>query len=233
MLLWQAFPRIDLTSGMKKSAAPIDYSFADYIKQYRTDIADPSTLSYEELSGCRKDYIEHLIREEVGELGAVEKSVARSICKHEFISLPKKGKVPEVTSVGGRLADKVAAFGGSWKFIIIFFVVLIAWMALNTVWFNNKGFDPYPFILLNLILSCTAAIQAPIIMMSQNRQEEKDRERAEHDYKINLKAEVEIRMLHEKLDHMLLHQNKRLLEIQRVQMEMLENINRKLGERGA
>lgn len=216
---------------MKKTTPPIDYSFADYIKQYRADVGDPATLSGEELSTCRKDYIEHLIKEEVGELGAVEKSVAKSISQHKFISAPSKSK-PAEAGFGGRLADRVAAFGGSWKFIIIFFLVLTAWMAVNVILFNNKGFDPYPFILLNLILSCTAAIQAPIIMMSQNRQEEKDRERAEHDYKINLKAEVEIRMLHEKLDHILMHQNKRLLEIQKMQVEMMQNIELRLEKLG-
>lgn len=212
---------------MKKDTPPPDYSFADYLKQFRTDIDDPAKLSGAELSGCRKEYIEHLIRQDVGELTNVEKSVAKSISRHELISKPDK-QPADLSGFGGRLADKVAAFGGSWKFIILFFVVLITWMLINVIWFGNKGFDPYPFILLNLILSCTAAIQAPIIMMSQNRQEEKDRERAEHDYKVNLKAEVEIRMLHEKLDHILLHQNKRMLEIQKMQVEMMQNIELRL-----
>ena len=212
---------------MKKTTPPIDYSFADYIKQYRADIEDPAVLSGSELSTCRRDYIEHLLQSELGELTDVEKSVAKSISQHHIIS--GVGKRKEMKSTyGGTLADKVASFGGSWKFIIIFFIVLTGWMVLNVVGFANKGFDPYPFILLNLILSCTAAIQAPIIMMSQNRQEEKDRNRAEHDYKVNLKAEVEIRMLHEKLDHVLLHQNKRLLEIQKLQVDMMANIEHRL-----
>ncbi|MGZ8541716.1 MAG: DUF1003 domain-containing protein [Chitinophagaceae bacterium] len=130
------------------------------------------------------------------------------------------------------LADKVASFGGSWKFIIIFFSFLVAWMLINIWWFHNRGFDPFPFILLNLLLSCIAAIQAPVIMMSQNRQEAKDRNRAEHDYKVNLKAEVEIRMLHEKIDHMLLHQNKRFFEIQKVQIELMESISKMIREKG-
>ena len=135
-------------------------------------------------------------------------------------------------TAGEKLADQVASFGGSWTFIIIFFSFLLTWIAVNIWWFRNRGFDPYPFILLNLILSCIAAIQAPIIMMSQNRQEAKDRKRAEHDYKVNLKAEVEIRLLHEKIDHMLLHQNKRLLEIQKVQIEMMEHISKMIHEKG-
>lgn len=104
------------------------------------------------------------------------------------------------TNFGDRMADKIADFGGSWTFILSFIGFLLVWISFNIYWLNNKGFDPYPFILLNLLLSCVAALQAPLIMMSQNRQEEKDRERAKEDLKINQKAEEEIRSLHEKLD---------------------------------
>ena len=115
-----------------------------------------------------------------------------------------------------------AAFGGSWTFILSFCAVLVVWMALNmTAWLFNT-FDPYPFILLNLVLSCIAALQAPVIMMSQKRQETKDRLRAENDYKINLKAELEIRQLHEKIDHQLARQWERLAEMQQIQIELLE-----------
>jgi uncharacterized membrane protein len=184
------------------------------------------------MNELRKKYIEQLLQEELGELTEVEKVVAKSIGKKEIISgslRPKKDKKP---TWGELLADKVASFGGSWKFIIIFFSFLLAWVIINFWWLHNKGFDPYPFILLNLFLSCIAALQAPVIMMSQNRQEAKDRNRAEHDYKINLKAEVEIRLLHEKIDHMLLHQNKRLLEIQKVQIELMESISKMIREKG-
>ena len=105
----------------------------------------------------------------------------------------------ETLTFGQRAADKIATFGGSWTFIISFFAILAIWIAFNVYTLHNKGFDPYPFILLNLILSCLASIQAPIIMMSQNRQEEKDRERAEWDLKINEKAEAEIREISKKL----------------------------------
>lgn len=103
---------------------------------------------------------------------------------------------------GERVADKVAAFGGSWTFILSFSGILIVWIATNALLLLNKGFDPYPFILLNLVLSCVAALQAPFIMMSQNRQEVIDRKRAENDYMINLKAEIEIRELHDKIDEL-------------------------------
>jgi uncharacterized membrane protein len=125
---------------------------------------------------------------------------------------------------GQVVADKVADFGGSWTFIISFFIFILLWIASNVYLLLNKGFDPYPFILLNLILSCLAALQAPVIMMSQNRQEEKDRERAKKDYMINLKSELEIRMLDEKLDHLIMHQQQELIEIQKVQIEMMNDI---------
>ncbi|MPT35470.1 MAG: DUF1003 domain-containing protein, partial [Flavobacterium sp.] len=127
-----------------------------------------------------------------------------------------------------RVADKVAEFGGSWTFIISFMFFLVAWIALNVFMLANKGFDPYPFILLNLILSCIAALQAPVIMMSQNRQEEKDRERSKNDYMINLKSELEIRMLHEKIDHLILHQEQSMLEIQKIQIDMMNDIIHKM-----
>ena len=112
------------------------------------------------------------------------------------------------------------------KYILAFsiFTFIFIWIALNIFWFANKGFDPYPFILLNLLLSCLAAIQAPIIMMSQNRQEEKDRDRAKKDYMINLKSELEIRTLHEKIDHFIMDQQQELLELQKTQIEMMNNI---------
>jgi uncharacterized membrane protein len=118
----------------------------------------------------------------------------------------------------------VADFGGSWTFIISFLLFIVVWIAANVYILVNKGFDPYPFILLNLILSCIAALQAPVIMMSQNRQEEKDRNRAKKDYMINLKSELEIRMIHDKIDHMIMHQQQELIEIQKVQIEMMNDI---------
>jgi uncharacterized membrane protein len=130
----------------------------------------------------------------------------------------------DVRLFGQVVADKVADFGGSWTFIILFFVFILIWVSSNVYLLLNKGFDPFPFILLNLILSCVAALQAPVIMMSQNRQEEKDRERSKKDYMINLKSELEIRMLHEKLDHLIMHQQQELIEIQKVQIEMMNDI---------
>jgi uncharacterized membrane protein len=129
--------------------------------------------------------------------------------------------------MGQRMADRIAAFGGSWSFIISFAVVLFGWMAMNSWVLLAKPFDPYPYILLNLVLSALAAIQAPLIMMSQNRQESRDRARAQHDYQVNLKAELEIRQLHQKIDHMLSNQWERLVEIQAVQMELINEVRGK------
>ena len=122
-----------------------------------------------------------------------------------------------------RVADKVASFGGSWLFIGLFIFFMFLWMSVN-VYFLHRPFDPYPFILLNLLLSTIAALQAPIIMMSQNRKEEKDRQRAVNDYLVNLKAEIEIRNLHQKIDLLIAEQMKTLFDIQQVQMEMMEEI---------
>ena len=134
------------------------------------------------------------------------------------------------TAVPQRIADRVATFGGSWTFIISFGVFLFLWICANVILLANKGWDPYPFILLNLILSCIAALQAPVIMMSQNRQEEKDRERSRKDYMINLKSELEIRILHEKIDHLMMHQQQELLEIQRVQIDMMKDIMNRVNK---
>ncbi|MDS1134571.1 DUF1003 domain-containing protein [Nitratireductor indicus] len=170
----------------------------------------------------RRAYVEHLLVDERGELGRLEQEVLDSMEKGELITRPESEAIAEHSSFGERLADRVATFGGSWTFIVIFGLVIIVWMSLNVSALLFKPFDPYPFILLNLALSCLAAIQAPIIMMSQNRQDTKDRIRSENDYKINLKAELEIRQLHEKIDHQLARQWERLAEIQEIQIELLE-----------
>lgn len=130
----------------------------------------------------------------------------------------------EVLTQGQRISDKVARFGGSWAFIMSFGLVLFAWILFNTLSPRRDEFDPYPFILMNLILSCIAALQAPVIMMSQNRQEEKDRQRAENDYLVNLKAELEIRNLHRKMDLLMEEQMSRLMEVQAVQLRLLEEL---------
>ncbi|GGG49466.1 hypothetical protein GCM10010976_21000 [Bizionia arctica] len=189
-----------------------------------------SSISISELNRYRQKYLETYLIKEVGELTTLEEDVLQSIVNQDLISANKLPEEVEISkNFGERLADKVASFGGSWKFIILFSVIIFIWISANIILLANKGFDPYPFILLNLILSCLAAFQAPVIMMSQNRQEEKDRERANQDYMINLKAELEIRTLLEKLDHLIIHQQQEMLNIQKVQVEMMEDIMNKIN----
>jgi uncharacterized membrane protein len=168
--------------------------------------------------------VESLLIEEKGELTALEKEVVESLRQQEIISQNPEKDPKSGFTIGQRMADRIAAFGGSWRFIMLFTSVLFLWIAINSVVLVVRPFDPYPFIFLNLILSCLAAIQAPVIMMSQNRQETRDRLHAMRDYQVNLKAELEIRILHQKIDHILSHQWERLVEIQEIQMELINEV---------
>ena len=187
------------------------------------DFKKEDCISKSEVNVYREKYIAHFLETEVGELNELHKRVIESISDDKSFVTQIEDEV-DLRTFGQVIADKVASFGGSWTFIIMFFIFIIIWIGSNVFVLLNKGFDPYPFILLNLILSCIAALQAPVIMMSQNRQEEKDRERAKKDFMINLKSELEIRMLDEKLDHLIMHQQQELIEIQKVQIEMLNDI---------
>ncbi len=180
-----------------------------------------------DLNHFRARYVEELLEKERGEVSSLEEKVITSMRNQELLSKDINIEFDKKLSFGERLADRFADFAGSWIFIIIFFVVLIVWICINSFILLFRPFDPYPFILLNLVLSCLAAIQAPIIIMSQNRQEARDRLQAQHDYQVNLKAELEIQNLHEKLDHLLLNQGQRLLEIQKIQVELMEELSRK------
>ena len=152
--------------------------------------------------------------------------VARHITERKHISKNTSLEQNDTKTFGQRAADAVAKFGGSWTFIILFGVVLICWVVLNSFILANynKAFDPYPYILLNLFLSMLASIQAPIILMSQNRQAELDRINAEHDYEVNLKAELEIMLLHEKVDLLREGQWGELLTIQKQQLQLLSDL---------
>jgi uncharacterized membrane protein len=175
----------------------------------------------------REEYVEDALKEEVGELTQLEQEVIRSMKEQETLAENINVAFEKNITFGQRIADHVASFGGSWIFIGAFFSVLAAWIAINSVSALHRPFDPFPYILLNLILSCLAAIQAPIIMMSQNRIETRDRLRSENDYQVNLKAELEIRHLHEKLDVLLKHQWQKLLEIQQIQMDFMKELVRR------
>lgn len=188
-------------------------------------------ITLAELNRYRRLYLTSLIIQERGELAVIDKDVMDAIKNNAILSENIQDEIESKLSFGQKIADSVATFGGSWTFIITFFTFIVIWMSINVWFLATKPFDPYPFILLNLILSCLAAIQAPIIMMSQNRQEQKDRIRGEHDYKVNLKAELEIKLLSEKMDHLLVYQNKKLLEIQEVQIDYLEDLMKEIKQR--
>ena len=182
-----------------------------------------SMLALSELNFFREQYITSYLEREINEISSIERKVIQSL-KEEKSLVTEIEDAPDSRTYGQIVADKVADFGGSWTFIISFMFFLFGWIIINVVVLVDKGFDPYPFILLNLILSCIAALQAPVIMMSQNRQEEKDRERSKKDFMINLKSELEIRMLHGKLDHLIMHQQQELIEIQKIQIDMMNDI---------
>jgi uncharacterized membrane protein len=181
-------------------------------------------ICHDDLSQFRGEYVQSLLEDERGELSSLERSVIDSLARHETLAENVDAQFQKKLSLGERLADQIADFGGSWIFISLFAGFILIWIVINTIVLIVRPFDPYPFILLNLMLSCLAAVQAPIIMMSQNRQEARDRLRSENDYRVNLKAELEIRHLHEKLDHLLQHQWERLVEIQQIQIELMNEI---------
>jgi uncharacterized membrane protein len=172
--------------------------------------------------------IEQLLSDENQHLNKLHQIVEETMKEEEFIINNLLHPPQEILTRGQHISDKVARFGGSWRFIILFIVILALWVMYNAAVDKNKVFDPYPFILMNLILSTIAALQAPVIMMSQNRQEEKDRMRSENDYMINLKAEMEIRSLHQKIDLLLEEQIKTLFDTQAKQFMLLQEMNLKL-----
>jgi uncharacterized membrane protein len=202
-------------------------SLAEFIKSQRPNWNPQEFICFGDLGTFRRDYVKNALECEIGELTALDHEVIESLREHEVLTENIEKQFERKLTFGEHLSDKIASFGGSWRFIILFGAVLLTWIAVNAALLASRAFDPYPFILLNLILSCLAAIQAPIIMMSQNRAEARDRLRAENDYKVNLKAELEIRHLHEKMDHLLRRQYNRLFEIQQIQIELLEEISQR------
>lgn len=221
----------EITKGENVKVKDIREGIFNIIKSDHPGLEKEDHISLTELNKYRRIYLTSLIIQEKGELAVIDQDVMDAFKNNSILSENIKDTVEAELTFGQKIADRVAVFGGSWTFIITFFSFIIVWMTVNIWFLATKPFDPYPFILLNLILSCLAAIQAPIIMMSQNRQEQKDRQRGEQDYKINLKAELEIKLLSEKIDHLLIHQNKKLLEIQEVQTDYLEDLMKELKKR--
>jgi len=215
-------------SSEKISGKSVRKSILELIQKDNPKFTTDMFLSDTELNTYRQKYIESFLEKQLGELTTLEKTVLNSLKDQTTLTDKLDGDEPQAMTYGERIADKVADFGGSWTFIISFAVFLLIWICTNIYWLGNKGFDPYPFILLNLILSSIAAIQAPVIMMSQNRQEDKDRERGRNDYMINLKSELEVRMLHEKIDHMIISQQEEVLEIHKVQTDLMNDILKRI-----
>ena len=218
-----AISGLEFPENEKISLQNIRIPILNLMKEDYKNIPTDGFISLGELNIYREKYISKFLSSEIRELTTLEQKVMKSLGDEKSFVNKVEEEIDNRT-FGQKIADKVADFGGSWTFIIFFMVFIAVWIISNVIFFLNKGFDPYPFILLNIILSCIAALQAPIIMMSQNRQEEKDRERAKKDYMINLKSELEIRMLDEKMDHLIMHQQQELIEIQRVQIEMMNDI---------
>jgi len=201
-------------------------SVIDTIRKEYPDWSPDGYICLTDLQHFRGLRVRNLVEEELGGLSAAEEEVVKSFEAQQVLARNLNDEFDRNLALGQRVADRVADFGGSWAFIGSFGGIIVLWIALNSVALLTHHFDPFPFILLNLVLSCLAAMQAPVIMMSQNRQEAKDRLRAEHDYQVNLRAELEIRALSARLDELLRHQWQGLLEIQQVQTEMMEELTR-------
>jgi uncharacterized membrane protein len=215
----------------KEAREPIRFdtvrpAIASLMTAEHPSLAPEDVVCGRHVSDYRTRYVAALLESERGELSELDRQVVESLAREETVARDVEAAWEDKRTFGETAADIVADFGGSWNFIGLFFAVLVAWMAFNIWAVTREVFDPYPFILLNLVLSCLAAIQAPIIMMSQKRQEAKDRLRSENDYRVNLKAELEIRNLHEKMDHLINRQWERLAEIQQIQLEIMQDMGR-------
>jgi len=209
------------------AAALVSAPVAETIRLEHPAWSPDGYICQADLNRFRGPYIQALLETEKGELTSLEQQVLDSLARQETLASNIDAQFERALSFGERLADRIAGVGGSWGFILGFGTFLLLWIIANSLVLLWRPFDPYPYILLNLALSCLAAIQAPIIMMSQNRQEARDRLRSENDYRVNLKAELEIRHLHEKIDHLLSRQWERLVEIQQVQLELMSEITRR------
>lgn len=217
--------RINLYNSVKGNE--IKPEIFEAIKKDHPGLNDDSYISLAELNKYRRIYFSSLLYNEEKELKSLDNEVAEAFRNNTILSENVDEIYESKLTTGQKISDAIAEFGGSWAFITSFFAFMLLWIGLNIWLLSSKAFDPYPFILLNLILSCLASIQAPIIMMSQNRKEQKDRQRNEHDYKVNLKAEMEIKLLHEKLDYLIVHQYQRLMEMQQIQADYLDELMRK------
>jgi len=204
-------------------------SLLEFIKKRLPDWDGKGFICLDDLGRFRKEYVKDVLEDELGELSALDQEVIESLHQHEILASNIAEQFERKLTFGERLSDQIASFGGSWRFIIIFGCILLTWMAINSFVMLRHPFDPYPFILLNLVLSTLAALQAPVIMMSQNRQSIEDGMQATQDYEINLMAEIEIRDLHDKLDSLRYKQWHELWHIQQRQLELLEHLHKEVS----
>lgn len=201
-----------------------------FILKIRPDLTEESQIAFPNLLNYRLDYIKQLISTDSGKMEKLNETIVQSIKANTTITDKLKPTSTKKLTLGQKTADGIAKFGGSWPFIFIFIIVLAVWIIVNSTMIFFKPFDPYPYILLNLALSCLAAIQAPIIMMSQNRQEQRDRAEANNDYQINLKSEIEVNLLHEKMDYLIDSQWQHLVQMQNMQIELLGELQEQINE---
>ncbi|EOS7743280.1 DUF1003 domain-containing protein [Enterococcus hirae] len=208
----------------------IDTDIRSFILQKNKKLTIESQIPFITFMNYHFEYIKEKIIQDQNETKKINQEMLEQLKNKQIISQNLNTTINQKATFGQKSADAIANFGGSWPFIFLFVVILGSWILLNTLHFLGLSFDRYPFILLNLVLSCLAAIQAPIIMMSQNRQATRDRIAADHDYQTNLKAELEISLLHEKIDYLMSQQWQQMLELQQLQIELLTQLNKKFQE---
>lgn len=208
-------------------------SVVNTIIKEHPDWSPEGYICFSDLNYFRAQYVREMLEDERGEVSGIEQEVIKSLSEHDLLAKDTSREYEEQLTFGEKLADRVAEFAGSWSFIAFSVSIIIIWISVNATALLFRPYDPYPFILLNLVLSCIAALQAPIIIMSQNRQAERDRMRAQEDYKVNLKAELEIRHLSDKIDHILTKQWERMINIMQIQMDLMEEIAHKPGKERA
>lgn len=208
----------------------IDTDIRSFILQKNKKLTIESQIPFITFMNYHFEYIKEKIIQDQNETKKINQDMLEQLRNKQIISQNLNTTINQKATFGQKSADAIAKFGGSWPFIFLFVVILGSWILLNTLHFFGLSFDRYPFILLNLVLSCLAAIQAPIIMMSQNRQAARDRIAADHDYQTNLKAELEISLLHEKIDYLMSQQWQQMLELQQLQIELLTQLNEKFQE---
>ncbi len=202
-------------------------SIVDVIEKEHPPWSPGGYICHTDLNRFRTDYVRDAMDKEKDEYTSLEETVRQSGTGGEHLPKNDYTEYEKELTFGEHLSDTIAGFAGSWSFLAVFAGILFLWVALNSYVLLARPFDPYPFILLNLVLSVLAAIQAPVIIMSQNRQEIRDRLHAERDYQVSIHTELEIHRLHKKIDHLLASQGKRLLEIQNIQMELMEELAKK------